>query len=146
MIKSWRCVYIYNVWIQLESQLTFQWLPIVPILSLDGVMIRRQQPQTPQLHHLQSTHAEHHGFSNAIRSSIHGNKNHSSDSARSQHHPDDIFTWFERYLFIYLILATAPKIPKGYVYYYIRNPPPSAVRCAQVSGREPPLQKSEERK
>jgi hypothetical protein len=32
------------------------------------------------------------------------------------------------------------------VYYYIRNPPPSAVRCAQVSGYEPPLQESEVRK
>jgi hypothetical protein len=32
------------------------------------------------------------------------------------------------------------------VYYNIRNPPPSAVRCAQVSGYEPRSQKSVKRK
>jgi len=51
-IKSWRCVYIYGVWIQFESQLLFRWSPVVPIPSLNGVMIRRRQARTLQSHHL----------------------------------------------------------------------------------------------
>jgi hypothetical protein len=58
----------------------------------------------------------------------------------------------------YLILVTMPSIPKDMrprkdkgdkpvvgprpIYCNIGNPTPSAVRCAQVSGYEPPLQEN----
>jgi hypothetical protein len=50
---------------------------LVPISSLDGVT-------QPALHHLLSTLAGHHGFSNATPSSISENKRHLNDSASNR--------------------------------------------------------------